>query len=397
MKKHFQTICNIKNYDRDSYVDMSSFKNGSFCILYEDWIDYYSKHYEYLCHINLNYGPTHLLTLTINSELYVIIRNNKSIYLYLIKNEFLYKTEIHLMSEIVYWTKTKDNQIIICSKNKISFYKIYKNSFLKTQNDIQIEEEKYIENSLYFKNKKEDSSIDEYENEENTNFQNLTIVKIFELNEDYFIIIKQKIDKIKDFLYEDSDCPCCSTRFYEQTNVILLSVLKINKKEKKIKIVYEIELKNKNKYKLYGEQKDVTNFMDYFDKSICDSIEFLENKILFYIPQVDNVKIIDINSSFKPKYESILYNSSENVENYKIIFISEKCFFRYKYKYYKEDDEMNLDEVNLCFYHNNNKEEIYDKPRFLCNFPLIKKMNLLLFEFDGYYLTISEEIINKNE
>ena len=394
MEKHFQTICNIENYYRDSYVDMSSFKNGSFCILYEDWIDYYSKHYEYLCHINLNYGPTHLLTLTINSELYVIIRNNKSIYLYLIKNEFLYKTEIHLMSEIVYWTKTKDNQIIICSKNKISFYKIYKNSFLKTQNDIQIEEEKYIENSLYFKNKKEDSSINKYINEENTNFQNLTIVKIFELNEDYFIIIKQKIDKIKDFLDEDGDCPCCSRRFYEQTNVILLSVLKINKKEKKIKIVYEIELKNKNKYKLYYLQED-TNFMEYFDNSIYDSIDFLENKILFYIPQVDNVKIIDINSSFKPKYESILYNSSENVENYKIIFISEKCFFRYKYKYYKEDDEMNLDIVNLCFYHNNNKEEIYDS--FPYDFPPMKKMNLLLFEFNKYYLTISEEIINKNE
>ena len=394
MEKHFQTICNIENYYRDSYVDMSSFKNGSFCILYEDWIDYYSKHYEYLCHINLNYGPTHLLTLTINSELYVIIRNNKSIYLYLIKNEFLYKTEIHLMSEIVYWTKTKDNQIIICSKNKISFYKIYKNSFLKTQNDIQIEEEKYIENSLYFKNKKEDSSINKYINEENTNFQNLTIVKIFELNEDYFIIIKQKIDKIIDFLYEDGDCPCCSRRFYEQTNVILLSVLKINKKEKKIKIVYEIELKNKNKYKLYYLQED-TNFMEYFDNSIYDSIDFLENKILFYIPQVDNVKIIDINSSFKPKYESILYNSSENVENYKIIFISEKCFFRYKYKYYKEDDEMNLDIVNLCFYHNNNKEEIYDS--FPYDFPPMKKMNLLLFEFNKYYLTISEEIINKNE
>ena len=47
MEKHFQTICNIENYYRDSYVDMSSFKNGSFCILYEDWIDYYSKHYEY--------------------------------------------------------------------------------------------------------------------------------------------------------------------------------------------------------------------------------------------------------------------------------------------------------------------------------------------------------------
>ena len=391
MKKHFQTICNIENYDIDSYVDMSSFKNGSFCILYEDWIDYYSKHYEYLCHINLNYGPTHLLTLTINSELYVIIRNNKSIYLYLIKNEFLYKTQIHLMSEIVYWTKTKDNQIIICSKNKISFYKIYKNFFLKTQNDIQIEEEKYIENSLYFKNKKEDSSINKYENEENTNFQNLTIVKIFELNEDYFIIIKQKIDKIIDILDIDGDCPCCYTKFYEQTNVILLSVLKINKKEKKIKIVYEIELKNKNEYKLYGLQKDVTNFMDYFDKSICDSIEFLENKILFYIPQVDNVKIIDINSSFKPKYESILYNTSEDVvEKYKIIFISEKCFFRYKYKYYYNGNEMNLDNANFCFYYNNNKEEIYD-------IPLMKKMNLLLFEFDGYYLTISEEIINKND
>ena len=391
MKKHFQTICNIENYGIDSYVDMSSFKNGSFCILYEDWIDYYSKHYEYLCHINLNYGPTHLLTLTINSELYVIIRNNKSIYLYLIKNEFLYKTQIHLMSEIVYWTKTKDNQIIICSKNKISFYKIYKNFFLKTQNDIQIEEEKYIENSLYFKNKKEDSSINKYENEENTNFQNLTIVKIFELNEDYFIIIKQKIDKIIDILDIDGDCPCCYTKFYEQTNVILLSVLKINKKEKKIKIVYEIELKNKNEYKLYGLQKDVTNFMDYFDKSICDSIEFLENKILFYIPQVDNVKIIDINSSFKPKYESILYNTSEDVvEKYKIIFISEKCFFRYKYKYYYNGNEMNLDNANFCFYYNNNKEEIYD-------IPLMKKMNLLLFEFDGYYLTISEEIINKND
>ncbi len=391
MKKHFQTICNIEIYNR-KYIDMSSFKNGSFCILYENYIEYYSKHYEYLYYINLNYGPTHLLTLTINSELYVIIRNNKSIYLYLIKNKFLYKTEIHLMSEIVYWTKTKDNQIIICSKNKISFYKIYKNCFLKTQNDVQIEEETYIKNSLYFKNKKEHSSINKYENEENTNFQNLSIAKIFELDDDYIIIIKQEIDKIDYFLGETSDCPCCSIIFYEQTDVILLSVLKLNKKEKKIKIVYEIELKNKFKYNKYYCEKEI-NFMKYFDNSICDSIEFLENKIMFYIPQVNNVKIIDINSSFRPKYESILYNSSEEcIESYKIIFISEKCFFRFKYKYYKNDGEMCLDDGNLSFYYNNKEEEIYYN--YLC---LIKKMNLLLFELNEDYLTVSEEIINNND
>ena len=146
--ENYQIICNIcPCYFEEIFediVDMSSFKNGSFCLLYKDKIEYYSRHYEFLYDIPLDYNPTNLLTLTIKSELYAIIRNNKSIYLYLLEDEFLYKTQVTLINDISYWTKTKDNQIIICSKNKISFYKINNNNFLKSQNDVEIDEETYI-------------------------------------------------------------------------------------------------------------------------------------------------------------------------------------------------------------------------------------------------------------
>lgn len=388
MDEHFQTICKIEKYIEEC-LDISIFKNGSFCLLYQNCIDYYSKHYKYLYTISLDYNPTHLLTLTINSELYVIIRNNKSIYLYLLKGEFLYKTQIHLMNDITYWTKTKDNQIIICSKNKISFYKIYNNYILKTQNDVKIEEETYIENSLYFKNKKKDSSVGEIENEKNDNFPNLSIVKIIESDDDYIIIIKQEIGEKKDYLGDTSDCPCCAYCLYEQTNVKLLSLVKLSKKEKKIKIIYEIELKNKYKYYkpyiFYEESK--INSREYYDKSICDSVGFLRNKFLFYIPQTKDVKIIDINSPFGPKYESILYNSGEIIERYKIIFISEKCFFRFKYEYDKYDGNINY--IDFSFIYNNNEDNI---GMYNVNVPFIKKLNSLLFVSEEFYLTIFKEL-----
>ena len=77
-EEHFQTICKVSNWDwyGNRVIDMSSFKNGSFCILFKDNIMYYSKLYKYLSEISLDYNPTHLLTLTINSELFVVIRNN---------------------------------------------------------------------------------------------------------------------------------------------------------------------------------------------------------------------------------------------------------------------------------------------------------------------------------
>ena len=397
-EEYFQTICKVSNWDwyEERVVDMSSFKNGSFCLLFKDNIMYYSKHYEYLYEFSLDYNPTHLLTLTINSELYVVIRNSKSIYLYLLKDEFLYKTQIHLMSDIDHWTKTKDNQIIICSKNKISFYKIYNNYIIKSQNDVIIDEETYIENSLYFKNKKETNIKAKKNSEENTNSHNLSVVKIFESDDDYIIIIKQVIDEIENYVGETDDCPCCSYYIVEQTNVILLSMVKLNKKEKKMKIIYEIEFKNIYKYyePPYGEYTKI-NSMEYFDKSICDSIGFSKNKVLVYIPQLNNVKIIDINSSFGHKYESFLYTSGEDIVRYKIIVISEKCFLRIKYEYDK--DLGDIDYTELSFIYNNKKNHVAKFYRNLDDIPFIKKMNSLLFVLTQNNLTISKQIINNND
>ena len=153
--ENYQIICKIKTYFFENIIDISTFKNGSFCLLYPDKIEYYSNIYQLLYKIPLDYDPTHLLTLTIKSKLYVIIRNIKSLYLYLLEDNFIYKIRIDLKDDITYITKAKNNQILLCSKNKISFYAINNNFFLKTQNDIIIEEETFIENYLNFKTNKE--------------------------------------------------------------------------------------------------------------------------------------------------------------------------------------------------------------------------------------------------
>ena len=212
MNDNYQIICKIppetdelyEYYDENIYediVDISSFKNGSFCLLYPDKLVYYSKIYRFLYDIPLDYNPTHLLTLTIKSKLYVVVRNTKSLYLYLLEDAFIYKTKIDLNDDITCWTKAKDNQILICSKNKILFYEIKNNNFLKTQNDIIINEETFIENSPYFKTNKGIK-------EKNSYSKNLLILKIFELESDYIIVIKKELYEIED-IKETSDCPQC--------------------------------------------------------------------------------------------------------------------------------------------------------------------------------------------
>ena len=163
-----------------------------------------------------------------------------------------------------------------------------------------------------------------------------------------------------------------------------------------MKIIYEIEFKNIYKYyePPYGEYTKI-NSMEYFDKSICDSIGFSKNKVLVYIPQLNNVKIIDINSSFGHKYESFLYTSGEDIERYKIIVISEKCFLRIKYEYDK--DLGDIDYTELSFIYNNKKNHVATFYRNLDDIPFIKKMNSLLFVLTQNNLTISKQIINNND
>ena len=132
-----------------------------------------------------------MLTFAIKSELYVVVRNRKSLYLYIFEYDFIYyMTKIDLNEDITYWTKSKDNKIIICSKNRISFYEIEDDDFLKTQNDIIINEETFIENSPYFKTNKE---IKEKIKEKGSNSKNLLILKLFELENDYIIVIKKEL------------------------------------------------------------------------------------------------------------------------------------------------------------------------------------------------------------
>ena len=70
----------------------------------------------------------------------------------------------------------------------------------------------------------------------------------------------------------------------------------------------------------------------------------MENKVLFYIPEQKNIEIIDINSSFEQKYKSFLYNPGLNFESYKTIFLTENCFYKFKYIYdrYSESVEKKL-------------------------------------------------------
>ena len=398
MEKNNQIICKISKYcddwidwDESEYgniLDISSFKNGSYCFLYSDKIEYYSRIFKRLDDISLDYNPTHLLTLTIKSKLYVIIRNSKSLYLYLLNDGFLFKTKIDLKNDISYWTKTKDNKIIICSKNEILFYEINNNNFIKAQNEIKIEEETFIENSSYFKNNKE---IKDKLKKEEFNTKNLFILKVFELEKDYIIIIKKELYELKENFIETCDCPDCCTYIWDQTNFILLSIVKFNKKSQKMESIYEVEFKSKfrNEYNsteytaFVLENKIKNNPFKYFDSNIIDSIEFLENKILFYNPEVNNVEIIDINSSYPQKYKSILYNSGETIERYKIIYISENCFYRFIYKYNNYEEDINEE---ITFINNKEIDVCYD-------IVLIKKINSHLFVFESDTLTISKILI----
>ena len=364
----------------EKIVDISNFKNGSFCLLYSDKLEYYSKIYRFLYDIPLDYNPTHLLTLIIKSKLYAIVRNRKSLYLYLLEDAFIYKTNIDLNDDITYWTKTKDNQILICSKNKILFYEIKNNNFLKTQNEIIINEETFIENSPYFKKNKEIKEKKAYS-------KNLLILKIFELENDYIIVIKKDLYEIED-VKETCDCPQCCIYICDQTSFKLLSIIKLNKKEQKIKNIYEIEFqikfKNEYNYVEYYHMEEVKDQLYYFDISIIDSIEILENKVLFYIPELKNIEIIDINSSFDQKYKSALYNPGTNLESYKIIFLSENCFYIFKCKYerYSEFVDKNLVLIN----NNKERDSIYYAV-------FIKKINSLLFVFEDNTLIILRKLI----
>ena len=130
--------------------------------------------------------------------------------------------------------------------------------------------------------------------------------------------------------------------------------------------------------------EEVKDQLYYFDISIIDSIEILENKVLFYIPELKNIEIIDINSSFEQKCKSILYNPEQNLESYKIIFLSENCFYIFKCKYerYSESVDKNLVLIN------NNKER--DSPYYAV---FIKKINSLLFVFEDNTLIILRKLI----
>ena len=110
----------------------------------------------------------------------------------------------------------------------------------------------------------------------------------------------------------------------------------------------------------------------------------MENKVLFYIPELKNIEIIDINSSFDQKYKSVLYNPGKNLESYKIIFLSENCFYIFKCKYdrYSESVDKNLVLIN------NNKER--DSPYYAV---FIKKINSLLFVFEDNTLIILRKLI----
>ena len=395
--ENYQIICkNTAYFYEENIVDISSFKNGSYCLLYSDKIEYYSNKYDFIDNISLDYGPTHLLTLTIYSELYVVVRNRKSLYLYLLEDyfifrSFIYKTRIDLNDDITYWTKTKDNKILICSKNKISFYQIEYDDFLKTQNDIIINEETFIENSPYFKTNKE---IEEKLKEKESNSKNLLILKLFELENDYIIAIKKELYEEKKVV-TIGECPQCSYYIWKQTNLILLSIIKLNKKERTIKNIYEIEITNQFKNEYYGNEyydvslrkKEKENPLYYFDDNIINSIEILENKVLFYIPELKNIEIIDINSSFEQKCKSILYNPEQNLESYKIIFLSENCFYIFKCKYKFVRDPEYVDKTLTLI--NNNKED--DCPYY--KIALIKKINSLLFILEDYTLIISRKII----
>jgi len=376
----FQFICSRTNKLYIDYyentIDISTFKNGSFCFLYPNKVEYYSNINKLLYDIPLDYCPTHLLTLTIKSKLYAIIRNRKSLYLYLLENKFIYKTKIEIKYGITYMTNTKNNQIIICSKNIISFYEIKDDAF-KIQNDIIIEEQTFIENSLYFKTNKE---IKEKIKDKESNSKNLLILKIFELKDDYIIVIKKQLYKIVDRrtvlfgLFSDSKY------ILDQKSLILVSIMRLSKKEQKIETIYENEfqIKFQNEYDDYYEIKEFINQLYFFDDNIINSIDVLNNKILFNISMLEYITIKEINSSLN----SILYNPID-IERYKIIYLSEKYYYIFEYTY---DKYLKLTYTKRTLFKYDIKKDYSDYEIFF-----IKRINSLLFICGYDTFTISKK------
>ena len=110
--------------------------------------------------------------------------------------------------------------------------------------------------------------------------------------------------------------------------------MRFSKKEQKIETIYENEfqIKFQNEYDGYYDGKEDINQLYYFDDNIINSIDVLDNKILFSISELDHIKIKEINSSLK----SILYNPSDDIERYKIIYLSENFYYIFKYTYGKD-------------------------------------------------------------
>ena len=130
--------------------------------------------------------------------------------------------------------------------------------------------------------------------------------------------------------------------------------------------------------------EEIKNQLYYFDISIIDSIAIFENKVLFYISELKSIEIIDINNSFEQNYKSVLYNPGLNLESYKILFLSENCFYIFKCRYDRYSEDV---ENNLTFINNNKKTDYPYYP------VLIKKINSLLFVFEDDTLIILRKLI----
>ena len=48
LNRNYQIICKNTDIFYEDIIDISSFKNGSFCLLYPDNIEYYSNIYRFL-------------------------------------------------------------------------------------------------------------------------------------------------------------------------------------------------------------------------------------------------------------------------------------------------------------------------------------------------------------
>ena len=102
---------------------------------------------------------------------------------------------------------------------------------------------------------------------------------------------------------------------------------------------------------------------------------------MFSISELDHIKIKEINSSLK----SILYNPSDDIERYKIIYLSENFYYIFKYTYGK-DLKCNYKKITLFRYNKKDEYSYYD-----IDINLIKKINSLLFICGNDTFTISKK------